>query len=547
MHSTSASFSTLALTVLFATYGAAQNASSNLTAQWKPSPTEKPDFQYTFDVRFTADCSATQQEEILTSMNNVAGLADRAQLWEVDVFHNWQNEVDYWFGDGSALNDDWIKNNFLRMSAAIKARKDAWINTYLYVSCGFNQGIQDITCGPKTNYFNFNNDFGFFRRWDTIYWNFCPGYWTRPDLVARVQNTFNDPDKNIHYMENYYDTREWWIWSGLLSIRSIGIEPMKISYATRLQSPRYCHYLAKNRDDTLTNFMSYYYTAMSIAIPEAFNTQARPIISEEYDLGYFNNLDNSNGSSPNTVSTSASPAQENAGMEVSNSISATVDAPNSTTGLITPPFTTISSVSFPALTDTAHASTENCFPFLHSISVKGSPTSECDCMTTTAPLTIQGRSTSCALANTLFAINPFYRADAGILGVSLVAPATTAPATFSAVETITLLSTTKTSSVLTYCSGNDHSSYLTTSSAQVPRACPYTATPTARLLPTATPSQLWCAAYYTDTQHCCTVQEPGDAFSETEQSSCYCSDGSIYSLDKEGCCPYPVASSCHGF
>lgn len=525
MYSLRASLSTLALIILYANYGAGQVAGNNLTAQWKPSPTDKPDFQYNFNVQFTSSCTADQQAAILVTMNNVAGLADRVQLWEGDAFHDWQDEVDYWFGSKSATYDTWIKNNFLRMSTAVKSRKDGWINTWLYISCGPNQGVPALTCNSLNNFFNFNNRYGYFRRWDTIYWNFCPGFWTAPDLISRVKDTTNDPDKNIHYMENYYDTRERWVWPGLLSIRSIGINAMKLDYASRIQSPADCYSLAShpNIAPALVNFMSYYYTAMSISIPEAFNSQARPVIPGDFDFNYFNNLDNSNGSALNLPSTAASPAQESAGMGITNSVSATVDAPPSLTGADTSPFTTISTVSFPTLTDTAHTDTENCFPFLPSISVQGSPTLECDCMTTTAPLTARGSSTSCALSNTLFAINPF-RIGAGISGTSIsgasiVEPATTAPVTqppvtsapplpttFSASEAITTLSTAKTSSVLRYCSGNDHSSYLTTSSTNALDSCPYTVTPTARVLPTATPSQLWCAAYYTDSQHCCTVQ-----------------------------------------
>lgn len=204
---------------------------------------------------------------------------------------------------------------------------------------------------------------------------------------------------------------------------------MKMDYLARVQSPGDCHLLAANPDigPNLVNFLSYYYTAMAITIPEAFNSQARPVISGDYDFNYFNNLDNSNGSAMNPVSTAASPDQESAGADITNSVSATVDSPPSPTGADTPPFTTISTVSFPTLTYAAHTNTENCFPFLPSISVQGSPTLECDCMTTTAPLTVQGSSTSCALSNTLFAINPF-RTGAGIASASVVEPATTASA-----------------------------------------------------------------------------------------------------------------------
>lgn len=70
-------------------------------------------------------------------------------------------------------------------------------------------------------------------------------------------------------------------------------------------------------------------------------------------------------------------------------------------------FTTIGDITFPSMPDTAHPETENCFTFLPSISVQGSPSEKCDCGTTTAALTTQGSSTGCALSNTIFPINQF--------------------------------------------------------------------------------------------------------------------------------------------
>ena len=200
---------------------------------------------------------------------------------------------------------------------------------------------------------------------------------------------------------------------------------MKMDYASRVQTPGSSYRESFNTANALVKSMSYFYTAMSIAIPEAFNTQARPLISGEYD-DYFKNLDNSNGSALDPPSTAASPDQESAGAEVFNSGSATAAGPPSATSLAMPLITGSSSVSFPSLTDTAHTNTENCFPFLPSISAQGSPTSQCDCMTTTAPLTIQGSSTSCALSNTLFAINP-YRLSADSATSGPTPPATSSP------------------------------------------------------------------------------------------------------------------------
>ena len=226
-------------------------------------------------------------------------------------------------------------------------------------------------------------------------------------------------------MENYYGTREQWIWPGILSIRSIGIKPMKMDYASRVQTPGSSYRESFSTGNALIKSMSYFYTAMSIAIPEAFNTQARPVISGEYD-DYFKNLDNSNGSALDPPSTAASPDQESAGAEIFNSGSAIATGAPSSASLALPLITGTSSVSFPSLTDAAHTNTENCFPFLPSVSAQGSPTLECDCMTTTAPLTIQGSSTSCALSNTLFAINP-YRLSADSATSAPTPPATSTP------------------------------------------------------------------------------------------------------------------------
>lgn len=199
------------------------------------------------------------------------------------------------------------------------------------------------------------------------------------------------------------------------------------------QTPSECH-SSGTIAQRLVNVMPYFYTAMSITIAEAFNTQARPVISGQSK--YFRNLDNSDGIALNATF----PAQQIAVTMLSNSLSATVDSPPSSTGFALAAFTTISTVSFPTLTDTAHTNTENCFPFLPSISVQGSPTLECDCMTTTAPLTVQGGSTSCALSGTLFPINP-WQPDAGISGMSVVGPATTTLTT-TTLSSTTLSSTT---------------------------------------------------------------------------------------------------------
>lgn len=61
------------------------------------------------------------------------------------------------------------------------------------------------------------------RSQDTIYWNFCPNFFYKQDIATKIKATINDGGKNTHFMENYYDTREQWLFPGFFSIRSIGI------------------------------------------------------------------------------------------------------------------------------------------------------------------------------------------------------------------------------------------------------------------------------------------------------------------------------------
>lgn len=85
-------------------------------------------------------------------------------------------------------------------------------------------------------------------------------------------------------------------------------------------------------------------------------------------------------------------------------------------------FTTIDSVTFPALTGPAHSNTENCFKYLPSqVAHILSPSEECDCGTTTAALTIQGSSTGCALSNSFFGID---QVPIGTVAVAAISSAT---------------------------------------------------------------------------------------------------------------------------
>ena len=77
-----------------------------------PSPDTTPDFAYNFNIIFKGGkCSASQEATILKTMADIAGLSDRIKLWEKDSFHDWQPEVEYWFGENPQSKDAWIKSN----------------------------------------------------------------------------------------------------------------------------------------------------------------------------------------------------------------------------------------------------------------------------------------------------------------------------------------------------------------------------------------------------------------------------------------------------
>lgn len=81
----------------------------NATVQAQPAPTDTPGFDYNFNLIFTGgQCSDSQKAIIRGTIKNIGGLARRGRLWENDVFHDWQPEVDYWFGSQSAENFKWI-------------------------------------------------------------------------------------------------------------------------------------------------------------------------------------------------------------------------------------------------------------------------------------------------------------------------------------------------------------------------------------------------------------------------------------------------------
>ncbi|KAF6233397.1 hypothetical protein HO173_008329 [Letharia columbiana] len=235
MHITHFSLQALASIAVFARHAAASTNFSNssterlspIVVDLVPAPGTTPDFKYDFHVIFKdGKCSDSQQAAVLATMKNIAALSDRVQLWQGDGFHDWTGEVTQWFGRSAPTQAAWIKNNFLRVSTAIKHYKSAWIPTYVFVGCdAFDK--TSITC-MSTDILNIFNDYGYFRRWDTIYWNFCPDFWSLPAAPAKIQSTLDDPKKNIHYMENYLGTREQWLFPGIISIRSIGIKKSNV-------------------------------------------------------------------------------------------------------------------------------------------------------------------------------------------------------------------------------------------------------------------------------------------------------------------------------
>ena len=75
---------------------------------------------------------------------------------------------------------------------------------------------------------------------DTIIWNFCPVFFRLPSIEDQIKSTLKDPSKNIHFMENYLDTREQWLFPGFLSIRSIGIKKCNVGISNFLSGSDRC-------------------------------------------------------------------------------------------------------------------------------------------------------------------------------------------------------------------------------------------------------------------------------------------------------------------
>ena len=90
---------------------------TNPQALGVPNPGTTPKFDYNFNIIFKGGkCTTSQRETILGTMADIAGLSDRVRLWETDDFHNWQPEVNYWFGDDPHSQHAWIKSNVILFS-----------------------------------------------------------------------------------------------------------------------------------------------------------------------------------------------------------------------------------------------------------------------------------------------------------------------------------------------------------------------------------------------------------------------------------------------
>ena len=99
------------------------------------------------------------------------------------------------------------------------------------------------------------------------------------------------------------------------------------------------------------------------------------------------------------------------------------------------PFTTFDNRTFPTVVDTVHPSTENCFTYLPSILVQGSPTERCDCGgTTIVALTTQGSSTGCALSGSFITLDEY---QPRTIGAVMPPPSSSTPVTLSTVVATT--------------------------------------------------------------------------------------------------------------
>ena len=90
------------------------SVTGNATLAGLPDPTESPVFGYKFQLNFGGGkCSVPHQNKLRKVFNNMAGLADRIQLWRTDAFFDWSNDVNNWLGSDSGKSEAYIKSMYL--------------------------------------------------------------------------------------------------------------------------------------------------------------------------------------------------------------------------------------------------------------------------------------------------------------------------------------------------------------------------------------------------------------------------------------------------
>lgn len=108
-HAIAVTNSTLQKAMWNSTVERLSNQSPNVTILAEPLPTDTPNFNTAFNLRFEdGSCSQYQQSVIQATINNIGGLAEVGRKWRNDVFHNWDPEVVYWFGPAATGNVGWI-------------------------------------------------------------------------------------------------------------------------------------------------------------------------------------------------------------------------------------------------------------------------------------------------------------------------------------------------------------------------------------------------------------------------------------------------------
>lgn len=104
---------------LSAAIRANHSSTENLHTLGLPSPDGPLNFDYPFRYIFQGGkCSAKQINDIAILWTHVALLGDRVNFyWNKDPDHDWQPDMDYWFGKGSRSYETWIKSNAILLQS----------------------------------------------------------------------------------------------------------------------------------------------------------------------------------------------------------------------------------------------------------------------------------------------------------------------------------------------------------------------------------------------------------------------------------------------